>query len=80
MNHAIDPLEEEFNAIKASSATQIGGKDKRHAGMLMEDAEYMTEFGSAVPFITPDKPQVGVYLAITVPNRTWEDCKAEHTK
>ena len=62
-------------AIAASIATPLGGGDNGHAGMLMDDAEYMAEFGALAPFVPPANP--GVYPAGPFPNGTRSQREAE---
>ena len=40
-NSGIDLLEEEILAIAASTTTPLGGGNNGHAGILMEDTEYL---------------------------------------
>ena len=76
---AIDLLEEELIAIAASIATSLGGGDNGHAGMLMENAEYMAEFAVAAPgFVAPNNP--GVYPTGPFPAGTRAEREAEHDK
>ncbi len=56
---SIDLLEQELTVLAASIRSTQG--DSGHAGMLMEDADYMAAFGVAVPFIAPVNP--GIYPA-----------------
>ncbi len=75
---AIDLLEEELIVIAASIATPLGGGDNGHAGMLIEDAEYMAEFGAVVAFVPPANR--GVYPAGPFPNGTRKEGEAEFDK
>ena len=68
MIQAINLLVEELIAIAASIATPLGGRDNGHAGMLMEDMEYMAEFGAIQAFVPP--ANLGIYPAGIYPNRT----------
>jgi hypothetical protein len=73
---SIDLLEQELTVIAASIRSTQG--DSGHAGMLMEDADYMAAFGVAVPFIAPVNP--GIYPAGPFPNGTRKEREAEHDK
>ena len=75
---AIDLLEEELISIAASIGTPLGGGDNGHAGMLMDDADYMAEFGVAIAFVAPVNP--GVYPIGPFPAGTRAEREAEHEK
>ncbi len=75
-NQSIDPLEQELTVIAASIRSMQGNSG--HAGMLMEDADYMAAFGVAAPFIAPVNP--GIYPAGPFPNGTRKEREAEHDK
>ncbi len=74
---SIDLLEEELIAIAASIATPLGGGNSGHAGIMMENAEYMAEFAVPAPgFVPPVNP--GVYPAGPFPAGTRAEREAEH--
>jgi hypothetical protein len=60
-NQGINLLEEELLAIAALITTPLGGGNNGHAGILMDDAEYMAMFGVATVFVAPANP--GFYPA-----------------
>ncbi len=75
-NQSIDLLEQELTVIAASIHSPQG--DSGHAGMLMEEADYMAAFGVAVPFVAPNNP--GTYPVGPFPNGTRKEREAEHEK
>jgi ribosomal protein L32 len=75
-NQSIDLLEQELTVIAASIRSPQG--DSGHAGMLMEEADYMAAFGVAVPFVAPNNP--GTYPVGPFPNGTRKEREAEHEK
>ena len=77
-NSGIDLLEEELLAIAASITTPLGGGNNGHAGILMEDAEYLATFGVATVFTAPANP--GVYPAGPFPAGSRKEREAEHEK
>ena len=77
-NSGIDLLEEELLAIAALITTPLGGGNNGHAGILMEDAEYLATFGVATVFTAPVNP--GVYPAGPFPAGSRKEREAEHEK
>ena len=77
-NQGIDLLEEELLAIAASITTPLGGGNNGHAGILMDDVDYMATFGVATAFIAPPNP--GVYPARPFPAGSRKEREAEHEK
>jgi hypothetical protein len=57
-NQGIDLLKEELPAIAALITTPLGGGNNGHAGILMDDGEYMATFGVATVFVAPANPGV----------------------
>ncbi len=66
-NQSIDLLLEQELTVIAGSIRSTQG-NSGHAGMLMDDANYMAAFGVAVPFIAP--VNLEIYLAGPFPNET----------
>ena len=77
-NQGIDLLEEELLAIAASITTPLGGGNNGHAGILMDNVDYMATFGVATAFIAPPNP--GVYPAGPFPAGLRKEREAEHEK
>ncbi len=74
---SINLLEEELIAIAASIATPLGGGNSGHAGIMMDNVKYMTEFAVPAPgFVPPVNP--GVYPIGPFPAGTRAEREAEH--
>ncbi len=76
MNQSIDLLEQELTIIAASIRSTQGNAG--HAGMIMDDAEYMAAFNMAAPFEAPVNP--GVYPIGPFPAGTRNEREAQHEK
>ena len=75
-NLGIDTLEQELTVIAAGIRSPQGNSG--HAGMLMDDDDYMATFAVAVPFAAPVNP--GVYPIGPFPNGMRKEREAEHDK
>jgi ribosomal protein L32 len=75
-NLGIDLLEQELTVIAGGIRSPQGNSG--HAGILMEDADFMATFAVAVPFTAPANP--GVYPVGPFPNGTRKEHEAEHEK
>jgi hypothetical protein len=75
-NQSIDLLEQELTIIAASIRSTQGNAG--HAGMIMDDAEYMAAFNMVAPFEAPVNP--GVYPIGPFPAGTRNEREAQHEK